>query len=114
VTPHAAGLALITPRAAGALANLQGIVSSFPCAYLADDGFLDSVMTDPAAPDYGQCSTRFSALGQAWLFLSLSNLETGVVWDSFYRDAGVIAAHVEMYGGCRITLPALFRQAGAP
>jgi beta-glucanase (GH16 family) len=61
-----------------------------------DYGFHDSVMTK-AGSTYGQCSDRFSALAQEWIFLSIVNYENGMVWNSFYRDDGVVAAHAEMY-----------------
>jgi hypothetical protein len=99
VTPHASGLALITPLADEALANLQAIAAHFDCAYDPSFGFRDSVMANPAAPDYGQCSDRFSALAQEWLFLALVNHESGFIWRYFYRDPGVLRAHVEMLGG---------------
>lgn len=99
VTPHASGLALTTPLAGEALANLQAIAALFPCAYDPLYGFRDSVMANPAAPDYSQCSDRYSALAQEWLFLALVNHESGFIWRTFYRDPGVVRAHVEMYGG---------------
>lgn len=113
VTPHAAGLALITPLAGDAIANLQTISSTFACAYDAGYGFRDAVMTRPGAPDYGQCSARFSALAQEWLFLALVNRESGFIWRYFYRHPGVFQAHLEMYGGARVYLPLVLR-AGRP
>lgn len=109
VTPHASGLALITPLAGEALANLQTIATTFPCAYEADRGFRDSVMTNPSAPDYGQCSARFSALAQEWLFLGLVNYENGFIWRYFYRHPGVLQAHREMYSGASVYLPLVLR-----
>lgn len=105
VTPHAAGLALITPLASEAITNLQTLSTTFSCAYAPGYGFRDSVMTRPGDADYGRCSDRYSALAQEWLFLSLVNRETGFIWRYFYRDAGVLGAHVEMYGGVRVYLP---------
>jgi hypothetical protein len=99
VTPHASGLALTTPLAADALANLQAIAALFPCAYDPPYGFRDSVMANPAAPNYGQCSDRFSALAQAWILLAIVNQENDFIGRTFYRDPGVVRAHVEMYGG---------------
>lgn len=110
VTPHASTLALNTPLATEAITNLQTISNTFSCAYDPAYGFHDSVMTRPAAADYGQCSNRFSALEQEWIFLSIVNDETGFVSDYFYRDAGVITCHVDMYGGSRIYLPIILKQ----
>jgi hypothetical protein len=104
VTPHASGLALITPLSTDAITNLQTISATFTCAYSSTYGFQDSVMADPAAPDYGQCSYRFSALAQEWMFLAIVNHETGFVWEYFYQDVGVVTAHQEMLG-YRIYLP---------
>ena len=98
VTPHASALAMITPLATEAGANLQKLADDYDCAYDDTYGFLDSVIVKPDAPDYGQCSERFSALAQEWTFLTLVNYEDGFIWDYFYRDAGVIRAHVEMFG----------------
>jgi hypothetical protein len=109
VTPHASALALITPLAPQAITNLQTISDTFGCAYESPYGYRDSVMARPAAPDYGQCSWRFSALAQAWIFLAIGNYESGFVWEYFYRDPGVISAHVEMYGGSRAFLPAIVK-----
>ena len=109
VTPHASALALITPLAPEAIANLQVISVTFECAYDAAYGFRDSVMADPVASDYRQCSARFSALGQEWLFLALMNYETGFIWENFYRDPGVQVAHVEMYGEHQVWLPVVLR-----
>lgn len=109
VTPHASGLALITSLSSEAISNLQTISDTFTCAYSATYGFRDSVMASPTAPDYGQCSDRFSSLAQEWIFLALVNQQSGFVWDTFYRDAGVIAAHVEMFGEHRVHLPLILR-----
>ena len=95
VTPHASALALITSVAPQAVANLENISSTFNC----DDplyGFRDSVMTKAGA-NYGDCSDRFSALAQEWIFLSIANHESGFIWKYFYRDGGVVTAHSEMY-----------------
>lgn len=110
VTPHAAGLALITPLASEAITNLQTLSTTFPCAYTPALGFRDSVLTRPDAADYGQCSARHSALAQEWLFLGLVNHVNGFVWRYFYRDAGVLEAHLEMYGGARVYLPLVIRR----
>ena len=109
VTAHASALALITPLAPAAISNLQVISDTYECAYDAAYGFLDSVMANPTAPDYGQCSDRFSALAQEWLFLALVNYETGFVWEYFYLDPGVQVAHIEMYGEHQIYLPIVMR-----
>lgn len=105
VTPHASALALITPLDSAAITNLQALADAFPCAYETPYGFRDAVMTDRSAPDYGQCSARFSALAQEWTFLSIVNYESGFIWRYFYRDSGVFRAHIEMYGGSTIYLP---------
>jgi len=112
VTPHAAGLALITPLAGEAVSNLQAISTTFGCAYEPPYGFRDAVMARPGAPDYGQCSARYSALAQEWLFLALVNHETGFIWRYFYRHPGVLQAHIEMYGGARVYLPLALRGRG--
>jgi hypothetical protein len=44
-------------------------------------------------------------LGQEWLLLALVNHESGFVWDYFYRDVGVQAAHREMFGTFGLYLP---------
>jgi hypothetical protein len=111
VTPHASGLALITPLADEALANLQTIAALFDCAYDPPYGFRDSVMANPLAPDYGQCSDRFSALAQEWLFLALVNHQSDFIGRYFYRDPGVLRAHVEMYGGA-IYMPLVHKAMG--
>jgi hypothetical protein len=96
VSPHASALALITPVASEALANLQTLQARFPDAYHPHYGFRDCIMAKPG-PDYGRVSERFSALAQEWLFLSIVNMETGLIWDYFYQDEGVRHAHEEMY-----------------
>jgi hypothetical protein len=98
VTPHASTLALITPLPSEAITTLQAISVTFSCAYDSSYGFRDSVMTSPTAPNYGQCSDRFSALAQEWIFLAIVNHESGFLWNYFYQDAGVITAHDEMSG----------------
>lgn len=108
VTPHAAGLALVTPLADEASANLQAIAAHFDCAYDPLYGFRDSVLANPSAPDYGQCSDRFSALAQAWIFLAIVNHENDFIGRYFYRDPGVLRAHGEMYGGA-VYLPLVMR-----
>jgi hypothetical protein len=110
VSPHASALALITPLAADVLTNLQTISNTFTCAYESPFGFHDSVVANPAAPDYGQCSDRFSALNQEWIFLAIVDSETGFLWHYFYRDAGVRAAHAEIFGEYHICLPVILRQ----
>ncbi len=95
VTPHAGTLALITPFAPQSITNLESISSTFIC----DDpsyGFRDSVMTKTGT-DYGNCSDRFSALAQEWVFLSIADHENGFIWNYFYRDEDVVATHAEMY-----------------
>ena len=109
VTPHASTLALITPLSSEVITNLQTISVAFSCAYDPLYGFRDSVMTNPVAPDYGQCSDRFSALAQEWIFLAIVNYEDNFVWDYFYRDGGVRIAHEEMFGEYRIYLPAVLK-----
>jgi len=111
VTPHAAGLALITPLATEAITNLQTISSTFACAYAPGYGFRDALMARPADPDYGRCSDRYSALAQEWLFLGLVNHESGFIWRYFYRHPGVLRAHIEMYGGVIVYLPLVSRVA---
>ncbi|MCS6938247.1 MAG: hypothetical protein RMJ55_06530 [Roseiflexaceae bacterium] len=109
VTPHAAGLALITPLAADALNNLQKLKDTFSCAYEPNRGFRESVMARPGDAEYGRCSDRYSVLAQMWLFLGLVNSENGFIWRYFYRDPGVLQAHIEMYGGSRVYLPLVIR-----
>lgn len=109
VTPHASGLALITPLWPETVSNLETISATFTCAYSASHGFRDAVMTAPSGVDYGQCSDRFSALAQEWIFLALANHQSGFVWDYFYGDGGVIAAHVEMFAKYRLYLPVALR-----
>ena len=70
-------------------------------------GFHDSVMTNPSAPDYGQFSDRFTALGQEWLFLAIVNHQSGFIWEYFYKDLGVLAAHREMFRVHLIYLPSV-------
>ncbi|MGQ9491696.1 MAG: hypothetical protein ACUVS6_13565 [Anaerolineae bacterium] len=109
MTPHAAGLALITPLDGEAVTNLQTISATLDCAYEAGYGFRDAAMVNPSAADYGQCSARFSALAQEWLFLGLVDHESGFIWCHFYRHPGVFQAHLEMYGGGRVYLPLVVR-----
>lgn len=108
-SPHAAALSLITPLATEAITNLQTIAGTFDCAYDANYGFRDSVMTNPAAADYGRCSSRFSALAQEWIFLALVNTESGFVWNYFYGNAGVVTAHVEMFAETPLYLPVVIK-----
>jgi hypothetical protein len=58
--------------------------------------------------NYGQCSDRFSALAQAWIFLAIVNHENDFIGRHFYRDPGVVLAHVEMYGEA-VYLPLISR-----
>jgi hypothetical protein len=106
VTPHASAMALITSFAGQSATNLQTLASSFPAVYDANYGFRDSVMARIGDPDYGDASSRFSALAQEWLFLSIANAQTGFIWNYFYRDAGVMAAHNEMFAAPALTAPA--------
>ncbi len=105
VTAHASALALNSSFATEAEANLQTISGSYSCAYDATFGFRDAVMANPAAADYEQCSNRFTALAQEWIFLSLINQQSGFVWNYFYRDGGVRVAHQEMFDEYWIYLP---------
>lgn len=109
VTPHASALALITPLSTEAISNLQTLSNTYDCVYENGYGFYDSVMTAPYSSDYGQCSHRFSSLAQAWIFLAIVNYETGFVWDYFYRDQGVRAAHAEMFDELALYLPIITR-----
>jgi hypothetical protein len=95
VTPHASALALITQLAPEATTNLQKISTTFNC-YDPSYGFHDSVMTKTGA-SYGNCSDRFSALAQEWIFLSLVNHENGFIWRYLYKDRSVVDTHAEMY-----------------
>ncbi len=105
VTPHASGLALITPLESDVSAHLQVLSTTFPAFYDPTYGFHDAVMTKPTAPDYGQFSDRFTALGQEWLFLAIVNQQSGFIWEYFYRDSGVLATHQEMFEKTQIFLP---------
>ena len=107
VTPHASALALITPLSGQAVANMETIVSKFPCAYDPTYGFRDSVMANKNSGDYGLCSDRFSALAQEWIFLALANYDNEFVWRYFYQDEGVRQAHIEMYGYFEAYLPVI-------
>lgn len=107
VTPHASALMLITPRDTDAIENLQLISATYECVYEPERGFRDSIMTDPNLSSYGQCSSRFSALAQEWIFLAIANRTTGFVWDYFYRDPGVVLAHGEMFGSNHLYLPTI-------
>ncbi len=70
-------------------------------------------LANPLAPDYGQCSDRFSALAQAWIFLAIVNHENDFIGRYFYRDPGVLRAHVEMYGGA-VYLPLMHNSVAIP
>ncbi|MEJ2736453.1 MAG: hypothetical protein P8189_23280 [Anaerolineae bacterium] len=85
----------------------------WPCAYDLAYGDRDSVMANPAAPDCGQCSARFSALAQEWIFLAIVNHETGFVWEYLYRDPGVGAAHREIFGSHQVYLPMIVNAGNA-
>jgi hypothetical protein len=109
VTAHASALALITPLAAEATANLQMMADTYSCAYDSQYGFRDAVMANPAAPDYGQCSNAFSSLNQEWIFLSLANHHNGFIWRYFYSHTGVRQAHAEMFDAHTVFLPIVQR-----
>jgi hypothetical protein len=113
VTPHASALALITPLASDVITNLQTISGTWDCAYDLAYGYRDSVMANPAAPEYGQCSARFSALAQEWIFLAIVNHDTGFVWEYLYRDPGVGAAHREIFGSHQVYLPMIVNAGNA-
>jgi len=106
VTAHASALALLTPYASEASENLANIANNYPCAFDDDYGFYDSVLSGSVAGGESQCSYRFSALAQEWLFLALVNYHSDFIWRYFYMDPGVIQAHNEMFG-YRAYLPAL-------
>jgi hypothetical protein len=93
VTPHPSALALVTPLSPQVIANLQTILTTFSCAYDPLSGFRDSAMANQSNPSNGQCSNRFSALAQEWIFLAIANYERGFVRDYFYRDPGVMNAY---------------------
>lgn len=97
ITPHASALALITVLSSSAVSNLQSIVNMFPSSYESGRGFRDSVMVKSNDSQYGVPSSRFSALAQEWIFLSIVNAETNFIWQYFYHDGGVIQAHKEMF-----------------
>ncbi len=98
ISPHASALALNTPLATEVISNLEVISDTWSTAYDDMYGFRDSVMIKVDDPDYGQVSERFSALNQEWIFLALMNAQTEFIWTYFYQDAGVVKAHLEMYG----------------
>ncbi|MDX1521822.1 MAG: hypothetical protein R3264_09360, partial [Anaerolineae bacterium] len=97
-TAHASALALITPLAPTATTNLQVLSSTFPSLYDSTYGYKDSVMAKPGDPNYGSVSERYSSLAQEWLFLAIVNAQTGFIWKYFYKDVGVLQAHMEMFG----------------
>ena len=103
VAPHASALALITPLASEAIANLRALWA-FPCAYDQSYGFRDSVLANPSAPEYGQCSARFSALAKEWTLLAIADHDVGFVWRYFHRAEGVRRAYSEMYGALYLPL----------
>jgi hypothetical protein len=105
VTPHASALVLITSLESDAITNLQVLSMIFPSFYDPMYGFRDSVMANPSSPDYGQFSDRFTALGQEWLFLAIVNHQTGFIWEYFYKDSAVLAAHRAMFGEIGVFLP---------
>ena len=96
VTPHASALALNTRYSTEAVENLR-CLAEIDGYHHPEYGFRDSVMADPDDPNFEQSSDRFSALSQLWLFTAIVNYETGIIWDMFYRDVGVQAAHAIMY-----------------
>lgn len=98
-------------RITGKEMGMQAIAALSDCAYDPPYGFRDSVMANPGAPDYGQCSDRYSALAQAWIFLAIVNYENDFIGRTFYRDPGVLRAHVEMYGGT-VYLPLMHKAMG--
>lgn len=106
VTPHASALALITPLADDAVDNLANMADGYPCVYHAQYGFPDSVLAGSAGKDSGDCSYRFSALAQEWLFLGILGHQSGFVRHYFYLDPGVAKAHHEMFGS-DVYLPVL-------
>ena len=108
VTAHASALALITPQSAAAVANLQTLAALSTCSYDSSYGFRDAVMADLASAQAGQCSSRFSALAQQWIFLSLADHRSGFLWDYFYRDPAVAAVHFEMYPPIFSDVPASY------
>jgi hypothetical protein len=112
VAPHASALVLITPLFTEAITNLQTVSDTFPCAHNRPYGFRDSVMTNPLASNYGQCSERYSVLAKEWTFLSIVNRETGFIWKYFYRDGGVRTAHQEMFGEYQLHLPLIAKKKG--
>jgi hypothetical protein len=112
VTPHAGALALITPLSNEAADNLQ-LMAAVECAYDSQYGFRDAIMVDPAAPDFAQCSDRFSALAQEWIFLALVNAEDGFIWRYFYNNAGVRQAHAEMFDEHLTYAPSILRGEGS-
>lgn len=110
VAPFAAALALNTPYAAEAEAELAALKSEFSCLYHGTYGFHESVMAKPGDPaQHGQCSERFSALAQEWLFLSVVNYRSGFIWKYFYRYPTVMRTHCEMLGCAKEYLPAVRR-----
>ena len=109
VSPHASALALITPLTAEAVTNLQTMANTYSCAYDSQYGFRDTVMANPAAPDYGQCSDRFSSLNQEWIFLALVNEYNGFIWRYFYNNSGVRQAHAEMFDEYVAFMPSILK-----
>ena len=99
ITPHASGMALITPYRDLAINNLQRIQQISPNAFHPEYAYYDSLMADPNSSQYGEYSYRFSAIAQGWLFLSIVNAETNFIWDYFYHDRGVQIAHSGMFEG---------------
>ena len=93
VAPHVSALALITSRDSLAIANLQTLADtfSFPGLYDASRGFFDSVnLKDSVA------SSRFSALAQAYIFLSIMNYKQRLAWNYFHRNPGVDTAYADL------------------
>lgn len=95
VSPHASAMALVTAYETEARANLAGLAALIPDAYHAQYGFYDCMNVNPLSADYLKFSSRFSALNQEWLFLSIVNMKTNFIREYFYLDAGVQTAHEE-------------------
>lgn len=91
VAPHVSALALITSYDSLAIANLRTLADSFPRLYHHSLGFFDSVRDSTKEP-----GSRFSALGQEYIFLSLMNYRDSLLWTYFYGYAGVQTAHDEL------------------
>jgi hypothetical protein len=79
--------------------HLELLVATFPEVYdsSANYGFKDSANVNPQSADYQKVSSRFSALAQQWIFLSIVNRETGFIWEYFYKNDGVRKAHNDLF-----------------